>query len=124
MSSSTLSDMSSTYAPYTAALLGAPLVVYLLVPLLLRGIGSLLGTYLRKKTAGRRAYLLDLKVSDEKAYASTAGQKKNNREQSDKDSSDSWEAIDAQSTSKVDGRGKPTSSREWSGIIGFLHPFW
>lgn len=79
-----------------------PLATYIMLPLLMRRIGSLLGWYLRKKTEGRRAQLLELMTAEQDAL-----------KQSD------W--VSKKSSGDKDRRDKDAT---WSGIVGFFHPFW
>lgn len=102
-------------SPYAWATLIAavPLLVYLLLPVLLRTLGSVAGSYLRKKTEGRRTQLLELMASDEKAFTKS---KQASRRSSD---SNDWENLDAGSD-KVEG----APAKDWEGVVGFFHPFW
>lgn len=100
----------------------APLLLYFLLPILLRGIGYLAGTYLRKKTEGRRLHLLELVESSQKIAKDKDGEKD---DISRRDSSGSWETVDAQSLRATDNRDRPLlSHKDWSGVVGFFHPFW
>lgn len=105
-------------SPYTWATImaAAPLLAYLLSSILLRCLGSVAGTYLQKKTEGRRAQLLDLMASDEKAYAQTKGSSRNSSD------SNGWENVDT--SSDKEASSDKTSAEEWAGIVGFFHPFW
>ena len=71
-----------------------------------------MGFYLRNKTAGRRAHILDLSEKDGKEYAERNGRR----------DSDEWENVEsyAAGTAKNGEKG----DKEWDGIVGFFHPFW
>ncbi|KAH6695803.1 alpha-1,2-mannosyltransferase alg-11 [Plectosphaerella plurivora] len=98
-----MSGLLYTLATFVA---GVPIVLYIVLPILLRSIGNVAGTYLRKKTEGRRIQLLDLMVVDEKAFAK--GKELSKEKQSDK------------SLDKDEGEFSP---KDWSGIVAFFHPF-
>ncbi|KAM0309360.1 hypothetical protein ACHAO8_009108 [Botrytis cinerea] len=92
-----------------ALLLGAtPLIVLLGGPKLVGYVGRTVGFYLRQKTAGRKAQVLERVEIDQKEY-------KENKEKSR--DSDDWENIESSSGM----RGK--EDKEWNGIVGFFHPF-
>ncbi|KAJ3958669.1 asparagine-linked glycosylation protein [Colletotrichum tropicale] len=84
-----------------------PLATYIMIPMLMRGIGSLLGWYLRKKTEGRRAQLLELMTAEQQAFsqAQSVSNKTN---------------VQAQSSGSSAGGEKDAN---WTGIVGFFHPF-
>ncbi|ROT43587.1 family 4 glycosyltransferase [Sodiomyces alkalinus F11] len=103
-------DLPTTTVSLLAA---APILIYFLLPILLRSIGSVAGTYLCKKTEGRHTHLLEL-----------AGSNKKKDETLNKDSSDGWGTVDAQSLRGTDSQGSPLpSNKDWTGIVGFFHPF-
>lgn len=85
-----------------------PLATYIMIPMLMRGIGSLLGWYLRKKTEGRRAQLLELMTAEQQAFSQA-------RSVSNKTN------VQAQSSGSSAGGEKDAN---WTGIVGFFHPFW
>jgi alpha-1,2-mannosyltransferase len=89
-----------------------PLAVVLLGPKLVFYFGSIVGYYLRKKTAGRKAQILDLVEAEEKEYqAGSKGRR----------DSDEWENVQS---GLADENGGAAADREWDGIVGFFHPFW
>ena len=90
-----------------------PLTIILLGPKLVFYVGGTLGYYLRKKTAGRKAQILELVETEEKEYA-TEGDKRRD--------SDDWENVEAYATGTAKNGEK--ADREWDGIVGFFHPFW
>lgn len=86
-----------------------------LTPFFMRRVGSALGWYLRRKTEGRRASLLEVMEEDEKAYLEkqTAGEKTLDGD---------WENVEAYALgSSPNGQ---TGEKQWDGIVGFFHPFW
>ncbi|RDW60648.1 glycosyltransferase family 4 protein [Coleophoma cylindrospora] len=101
----------STFSILLALFLGLmPLTVILGGPALVRAAGRTVGFYLRKKTAGRRAQILECVKSDLAAW------KEKRRD------SDEWENVEALTTGGVDD-GKRPADMEWDGIVGFFHPF-
>ncbi|EQB58015.1 hypothetical protein CGLO_01796 [Colletotrichum gloeosporioides Cg-14] len=84
-----------------------PLATYIMIPMLIRGIGSLLGWYLRKKTEGRRAQLLELMTAEQQAFSQA-------RSVSNKTN------VQAQSSGSSAGGEKDAN---WTGVVGFFHPF-
>jgi alpha-1,2-mannosyltransferase len=93
-----------------------PITALLVVPMLWRAIGSMLGWYLRKKTDGRRSHILELVEADQKKY------QEENKSRRSSDVEDGWENVDADAvgTAKNGDKGE----EEWDGIVGFFHPFW
>lgn len=85
-----------------------PIATYIMFPLLMKGIGSLLGWYLRKKTEGRRAQLLELKTAEQQSFNNTQ-----------KSSSSGKNNVQAQASGSSDKKDS-----EWTGVVGFFHPFW
>jgi alpha-1,2-mannosyltransferase len=92
-----------------------PFAWLFLVPLLWRAAGLMLGWYLRRKTDGRRARVLEVIEEDEKAFE----QNSQGRSASD---DDEWEAVEAYAVSSANNG--ETGEAEWDGIVGFFHPFW
>jgi alpha-1,2-mannosyltransferase len=90
-----------------------PLTVILLGPKLVFYVGGTFGYYLRKKTAGRKAQILELVESEEAEYTANA---ENRRD------SDDWENVESYATGTANNGEK--ADREWDGIVGFFHPFW
>ncbi|KAE9377431.1 glycosyltransferase family 4 protein [Stipitochalara longipes BDJ] len=89
-----------------------PLAIVLLGPKLVFWLGRIAGTYLRNKTAGRKAQILELTEKDQAEWEEDGKDRRN---------SDDWESIDtyAVGTAKNGEKGE----EEWDGIVGFLHPF-
>ncbi|KAK1720032.1 putative GDP-Man:Man(3)GlcNAc(2)-PP-Dol alpha-1,2-mannosyltransferase [Colletotrichum lupini] len=84
-----------------------PIATYIMFPLLMKGIGSLLGWYLRKKTEGRRAQLLELKTAEQQSFKNTQ-----------KSSSSGKNNVQAQASGSSEKKDS-----EWTGVVGFFHPF-
>lgn len=89
-----------------------PLTIILLGPKLVFYVGGIFGLYLRKKTAGRKAQILELVESDEKEYAV----------EGEAGDSGEWENVEAYATGTAKNGEK--ADKEWDGIVGFFHPFW
>ncbi|APA12104.1 hypothetical protein sscle_09g068740 [Sclerotinia sclerotiorum 1980 UF-70] len=101
-------DTKSTI--FIALILGAtPLIVLLGVPKLVGYVGRIVGFYLRQKTAGRKAQVLERVALDEKEYRESREKRRD---------SDDWENVESDVT-KTGGIG----DKEWDGIVGFFHPF-
>lgn len=76
------------------------------LPSYVKYLGHTLGWYLAKKTAGRREGIVERTEKDEAALGG-------------KRDSDEWENVEAYAASSL----KKDVSKEWTGIIGFFHPF-
>lgn len=85
----------------------------ILGPKLLFKVGSMFGYYLRKKTAGRKAQILELVDADEKEFKEEGGERRD---------SDEWENVEAYAVGSSKNGEK--ADKEWDGIVGFFHPFW
>ncbi|OLN92047.1 GDP-Man:Man(3)GlcNAc(2)-PP-Dol alpha-1,2-mannosyltransferase [Colletotrichum chlorophyti] len=102
--------------PWTIAYVVVPLIAvtpiatFIMLPLLMRGIGALLGWYLRKKTDGRKAQLLELMVAEQQSYNQT----KSTSKTGDKTK------VQAQASGSS---GKGEKDANWTGVVGFFHPF-
>ena len=81
-------------------------------PKLFFKIGSAFGYYLRKKTAGRRAQILELVDADEKEFIAKGGRR----------GSDEWENVKSYAAGTANNGEK--ADADWDGIVGFFHPFW
>ncbi|KAK2026884.1 glycosyl transferase group 1 [Colletotrichum zoysiae] len=86
----------------------SPLATFVMFPYIMRGLGSLLGLYLRKKTEGRRAQLLELMNAEQESFART----------SRKAASGSKDNVQAQASGSAE-----KSDANWTGVVGFFHPF-
>ena len=87
-----------------------PITTFFLGPRLLFYIGGVFGSYLRKKTAGRKAQILELVENEEKEYGK------------DRRDSDEWEEVEAYAAQSA--KNGEAADREWDGVVGFFHPFW
>ncbi|PMD26983.1 glycosyltransferase family 4 protein [Hyaloscypha hepaticicola] len=96
----------------TLTLACIPLFSVLLGPKLIFWVGGIAGRYLRTKTAGRKAQILELTEKDQVEWEEDGKDRRN---------SDDWENVDsyAVGTAKNGEKGE----EEWDGIVGFLHPF-
>lgn len=94
----------------------APFAWLFLFPFVWRYLGSLLGWYLRRKTEGRRARILEVMNEDIRKYRPKSPDRKDSDD-------DDWEKLGA---SAVIGSSKNggMADKEWDGIVGFFHPFW
>lgn len=90
-----------------------PLTIMLLGPKLVSRVGRAFGYYLRKKTAGRKAQILELVEADKKEYLEEDGERRD---------SDEWENVEAYAVGSAKNGVK--ADKEWDGIVGFFHPFW
>jgi alpha-1,2-mannosyltransferase len=93
-----------------------PLVTVLLGPKLISWAGRTAGLYLRKKTAGRKAQILELTEKDQAEWEEDEKDGKSRRD------SDDWESVDAYAVGTAQNGEK--GEEEWDGIVGFFHPFW
>ena len=83
-------------------------------PRILRAIGLVAGWTLRKKTDGRRTLLVNLMDKEYQKLAESSPDSKST-------SSGEWEKVQGGDVGKIKELGK--GDREWSGIVGFFHPF-
>lgn len=86
---------------------------YLLYIPLIRLCGSIVGSSLRKKTASRRATLLQDVESTGKAYEARRAISVRDR----------WSHVASKSKFKVNVKPADKKKENYDGIIGFLHPF-
>lgn len=109
--------MSNANIIYLVAILGmTPMFLLFMGPKILFWLGGTLGYYLRKKTAGRKAQVLELVEQDEAAWI------KEGKEKGERRDSDEWESVDAYAAGSAKNGEK--GEEEWDGIVGFFHPFW
>ena len=90
-----------------------PLLMMILIPKIATRIGGSFGYYLRKKTAGRKAQILELVEAEEKEFQEEGGERRD---------SDEWESVEAYAVGTAKNGEK--ADKEWDGIVGFFHPFW
>jgi len=86
----------------------SPIAIFIMFPYILKGLGSLLGLYLRKKTEGRKAQLLELMNAEQQSFTQT----------SRKGASGTKGNVQAQASGSS---GKKDA--DWTGVVGFFHPF-
>lgn len=113
-------------SPTSVALLALPLglipfFILFGIPALWQALGSVGGTYLRNKTDGRRAQLLEVMAEDEKSHLSNGKAGDEPEEEVEKGKKDIWKKIEASIQGKLPKGDK--ADKEWSGIVGFFHPF-
>jgi alpha-1,2-mannosyltransferase len=91
-----------------------PLLTVLLGPRIVAAAGRTIGWYLRRKTAGRRAQILECVEEEEKILAEDQGARR--------DSDEEWENVESYAAGTAKNGEK--ADKEWDGIVGFFHPFW
>ena len=77
--------------------------------------GRAIGRHLRRKTAFRRESLLAQVKREEENVVQ-------NERLLSKPDDDDWEKIESHAAGSAMNRGRRET--EWTGIIGFFHPFW
>jgi alpha-1,2-mannosyltransferase len=82
-----------------------------LVPVALRLLAGILGTYLTYRTLPRRRLLL--------STTAEAISREDNIQDSTEDAE--WEKVDPVTGSSPNGSA---AEDDWRGIVGFFHPFW
>ncbi|CAI4218108.1 unnamed protein product [Parascedosporium putredinis] len=97
-------------------LASVPLAYFVLLPLLSRLVGTTLAWYLRRRSSGRRAFLLNLQQEDQRRLEKETTRAAQLRVD------DGWEKIDSQSA-RATGTAEVKAENGWAGIIGFFHPF-
>lgn len=90
------------------------LVSLVFTPRLLRFAGELLGRYLRRSSRTRRELLLARVAKEQRSYGASDDVKSRLQDERDQDGTE-------KEGSAVKG-GK--ADKDWSGIVGFFHPFW
>lgn len=92
-----------------------PLLVSLVfVPNVFRFLGQIVGSHLRRSSRTRRELLLARVETEKRKYDAQHGDEKRD--------GDDWEHVASTTTSSAVGKEKV--DRNWSGIVGFFHPFW
>ena len=94
-------------------LAATPLMTMILVPMVATRIGGSCGLFLKAKTAGRKAQILELVEADEKESQEQGGERRD---------SDEWESVEAYAVGTAKNGEK--ADKEWDGFVGFFHPFW
>lgn len=96
----------------------APFAWLYLFPSVWKAVGLLLGWYLRRKTEGRRARILEVMDAELNAYRE---KKRPHDRNSSGDDDDDWERLDSFAAASSTNGGK--ADKDWDGIVGFFHPF-
>ncbi|KAK0613750.1 hypothetical protein B0T14DRAFT_284298 [Immersiella caudata] len=91
--------------------LALPLLRYIVGPIFIRIVGTILGWYLRKKTAGRRWAINTSAERDEKRHQEEV----RNQEASGDLGKESARSLAPEALNSDD--------KDWDGIVGFFHPF-
>ncbi|KAJ4294490.1 asparagine-linked glycosylation protein [Kalmusia sp. IMI 367209] len=84
------------------------------VPRTLRFAGELLGHYLRRSSRTRRELLLARVAKEQQAYDAKSKDEKSKGD-------DEWEEVETSMVGSAVNGGK--ADKDWSGIVGFFHPF-
>lgn len=99
-----------------SALAFVPLFIFYILPWAFRLFASrVIGTYVIRKTAGRRKAIYTRVEENEKKFGEQTKGKKG-------DSDEEWENVEAYAAGTAKDGGK--EEKEWSGVVGFFHPFW
>jgi alpha-1,2-mannosyltransferase len=97
------------------SLLAVVVLSFVLLPKSLRFAGELLGSNLRRASRTRRELLLARVASEQRTYEAEHKERHAKQE-------DDWEEVEASAAGSA-MNGGPTD-KDWSGIVGFFHPFW
>jgi alpha-1,2-mannosyltransferase len=84
-------------------------------PAALRTAGQLLGSHLRRSSLARRELLLARVAKEQRDYDAGHGSGKHRDD-------DEWEQVEASTVGSAVNGGK--ADKDWSGLVGFFHPFW
>jgi alpha-1,2-mannosyltransferase len=87
---------------------------FILFPKILSFVGGLLGSNLRRASRTRRELLLARAANEQRTYE--AEHKGKGEKEED------WEEVEASMVGSAVNGGK--ADKDWSGIVGFFHPFW
>ncbi|PVI07762.1 glycosyltransferase family 4 protein [Periconia macrospinosa] len=85
---------------------------FVFLPKTFRYGGQLVGRSLRRASRMRRELLLARAATEQRAYESDHKAKKED---------DDWEEVEASMVGSAENGGK--ADRDWSGVVGFFHPF-
>ena len=92
-------------------------VFYALLPRLVRASAKAVGWRVRKRTSTRKSLLI--------ARANTEKKQHEDRNSSQTSLDDEWERVERSgSDSNEDVKTEGRASKDWDGLVGFLHPFW
>lgn len=106
--------MAFLFNPALFTLLSLAVAVYYF-PSILRSVGVPLGSHLRRSSRTRRELLLARVANEQQAYEAKHKAEKQNDE-------DDWEEVESSLVGSAVNGGK--ADKDWSGIVGFFHPFW
>ena len=104
-------DASSSSFLFLSLLIIAPLS-FLTLPFTVTRCGRAVGWYIRNKTGPRKELLLSRAEVEEKEFHS----------KSFSNGDEEWEKVESYAAGS-DKNGE-TGSKDWTGVIGFFHPFW
>lgn len=96
------------------ALVGALSLFALLTQSVLKFLLASFGVRLRDRSAAKRKLLLEAAVAEEE-FAS--------RRRTDKAEDEDWERVEGYAAASAEN-GAPMPESDFSGIVGFFHPFW
>lgn len=97
------------------SLLAVITLSFVLLPKSLRFAGELLGSNLRRASRTRRELLLARVANEQRTYEAEHKRRKGKEEED-------WEEVEASMVGSAINGGK--ADKDWSGIVGFFHPFW
>lgn len=99
----------------TAVVAFAPLAVLLFGSAIVQILGETVGWHLKKKTAGKREYILNRVIEEQEALA------KDTKQRGRRESDEGWERVDGYAAGEaING---DVVDKDWEGIVGFFHPF-
>ena len=106
---------------YLGLLLAALAVLsfaYVLLPSFVRLCGKTIGNHVRQKSQQRKSLLLARAASDKKQHQELSA--------ASTTVDDEWEKIDKSQSRSISDITAPQDqpNREWTGVVGFFHPFW
>lgn len=121
-------DALSNLSPGMLSLLTAaaiaiiPILALFGIPAVWHALGSVAGSYLRRKTDGRRTKILEVIEEDEKQYAKKQG--KSSQDPSSSKGEEDRDGVKVHAHSAESALDSNKQAENWSGIVGFFHPFW
>jgi alpha-1,2-mannosyltransferase len=98
----------------TSSILGI-LIIVLFSPIVLRFIGEITGSWLRRSSRSRRELLLARVATEQRSYEAE-------ERSEEKKLQDDWEEIERAAVGNAVNGGK--AEQDFSGVVGFFHPFW
>lgn len=91
------------------------LIVVVFFPTVFRFLAEVVGSWLRRSSRTRRELLLARVATEQRSYEAESGTADHNEQ-------DDWEEIDRAAVGNAVNGGK--ADQDFSGIVGFFHPFW